>query len=141
MKILVIADDPAMTDLLRMILDATGSEIIIANSGQKGLEIARQNTPDIIILDLMMQGTDGWTVCRAVRIFSSVPILVLSALNSPSIVASSLDAGADDYLVKPVPNAVLLAHIQNLVKRTSPVYACDRNATSKKNVILRPRLF
>jgi DNA-binding response OmpR family regulator len=129
MKILVIDYDPAMTELLRLLLDATGSEITIANSGQEGMEMIRENIPDIIILDLMMPGTDAWTVCREVRSFSLVPILVLSALNSPSVIASSLDAGADDYLVKPVPNAVLLAHIQNLVKRTSPVYASVWNGT------------
>ena len=127
MKILVIDDDPAMTDLLRVILNASGAEITIANSSQEGLAEVRETNPDIIILDLMMPGTDGWTVCREVRAFSSVPILVLSALNSPSVVASSLDAGADDYLVKPVPNAVLLAHIQNLIKRSSPVYTSIKN--------------
>ncbi len=129
MKILVIDADPAMTELLRLNLDATGSKIIIANSGQEGLELIQDNIPDIIILDLKMPGTDAWSVCREVRSFSSVPILVLSALNNPGIVASSLDAGADDYLVKPVPNAVLLAHIQNLIKRTSPVFASVRNET------------
>ena len=129
MKILVIDADPAMTELLRLNLDATGSKIIIANSGQEGLELIQENIPDIIILDLKMPGTDAWSVCREVRSFSSVPILVLSALNNPGIVASSLDAGADDYLVKPVPNAVLLAHIQNLIKRTSPVFASVRNET------------
>ena len=129
LKILVIDADPAMTELLRLNLDATGSKIIIANSGQEGLELIQDNIPDIIILDLKMPGTDAWSVCREVRSFSSVPILVLSALNNPGIVASSLDAGADDYLVKPVPNAVLLAHIQNLIKRTSPVFASVRNET------------
>jgi DNA-binding response OmpR family regulator len=129
MKILVIDNDPTMTDLLRLLLDATGSEITIANSGQEGLKKVRDNILDIIILDLMMPGTDSWSVCREVRKFSSVPILVLSALNSPNVVASSLNAGADDYLVKPVPNAVLLAHIKNLVKRTSPLYAPVRNGT------------
>jgi DNA-binding response OmpR family regulator len=87
----------------------------------------RENIPDVIILDLMMAGMDGWAVCREVRKFSKVPILVLSALNSSSVIASSLDAGADDYLVKPVPTTVLLAHIKNLIKRTAPLYASVRN--------------
>jgi DNA-binding response OmpR family regulator len=123
MKILVIDDDPAMTELLRLILSESGSEICVANSGQLGLNMVHENIPNIIILDLMMAGMDGWAVCREVRKFSTVPILVLSALNSPSVIASSLDAAADDYLVKPVPNAVLLTHIFNLVKRTAPLYA------------------
>jgi DNA-binding response OmpR family regulator len=65
----------------------------------------------------MMPGMDGWQVCSEVRSFSDVPILILSALDSPGMVASALDAGADDYLVKPVPSGVLLAHLNNLVRR------------------------
>ncbi len=64
-----------------------------------------------------MPGMDGWQVCTEVRAFSDVPILILSALDSPGMVASALDAGADDYLVKPVPSGVLLAHLNNLNRR------------------------
>jgi len=122
MKILVIDDDPAMTELLQLILNDSGSEIRVANSGQRGLDMVHENMPHIIILDLMMAGMDGWAVCREIRKFSTVPILILSALNGPSVIASSLDAGADDYLVRPVPTAVLLTHIFNLIKRTAPLY-------------------
>ncbi len=66
----------------------------------------------------MMPDMDGWQVCKATREFSSVPILILSALDEPSIVASVLDIGADDFLVKPVPSAVLIAHLNKLVRRT-----------------------
>ncbi len=123
MKIMVIDDDPAMTDLLELILAEYGSKVLVANSGQAGLEMVHASSPDLIILDLMMAGMDGLAVCREIREFSKVPILVLSALNSPKIITSCLDAGADDYLVKPASTKVLLAHIQNLVKRTSPLYA------------------
>ncbi len=77
----------------------------------------REISPDVIILDLMMPGMDGWQVCAQVRAFSDVPILILSALDSPGMVASALDAGADDYLVKPVPVGVLLAHLNTLTRR------------------------
>ena len=129
MKIQVIDDDPAMTDLLQLLLVESGANIQVANSGQKGLEMVQANIPDVIILDLMMAGMDGWAVCREVRKFSKVPILILSALNSSNIIASSLDAGADDYLVKPVPTTVLLAHIKNLIKRTAPLYTPLQNGT------------
>jgi two-component system response regulator ResD len=76
------------------------------------------DSPDVIILDLMMPGMDGWQVCSQIRTFSSVPILILSALHSPGLVASALDAGADDYLVKPVPSGVLIAHLNKLTRRT-----------------------
>jgi DNA-binding response OmpR family regulator len=117
---MIIDDDPAMTDLLQLILNVPGAEVTIANTGQKGLDLVRENCPDILILDMMIPDTDGRTICKEIRKFSSIPILILSALNSPNVIASSLDAGADDYLVKPVPNTVLLSHIQNLVKRNIP---------------------
>jgi len=129
MRILIIDDDPAMTQLLRLILDATGYEINVTNSSQKGLSLVQEGVPDIIIMNLLMPDTDGGRVCREIRAISSAPILVLSALNSPSLIASLLYAGADDYLVKPVPNAVLLTHIQNLVKRNMPVYAAARTGS------------
>ena len=67
----------------------------------------------------MMPDLDGWQLARAAREFTSIPILVLSALDEPSIVASVLDQGADDFLVKPVSSAVLLAHLNKLVRRTA----------------------
>jgi DNA-binding response OmpR family regulator len=118
MKILVIDDDPAMTDLLKLILTTTAATIITANSGREGVSLAKTHFPDIILLDLMMPEMDGWQVCKAVRMFSSVPILVLSALDNPGMVATALDSGADDYLIKPVPTGVLVAHINNLLRRT-----------------------
>jgi two-component system, OmpR family, response regulator len=71
----------------------------------------------VVILDLMMPGKNGWQVCAEARAFSSVPILILSALDSPGNVASALDAGADDYLIKPVPSNVLIAHLMTMTRR------------------------
>lgn len=118
MKILVIDDDPAMTELLKLLLHPAASDVITANSGVEGVAAAKKYQPEVIILDLMMPEMDGWQVCQAVRGFSRVPILILSALDNPGMVARALDAGADDYLIKPVPSGVLIAHINNLVRRT-----------------------
>jgi two-component system KDP operon response regulator KdpE len=118
MKILVIDDDPAMTDLLKLLLEPASSEVMTANAGPEGIALVKIQQPDVIILDLMMPDMNGWQVCKAVREFSKVPILILSALDSPGLVAAALDAGADDYLIKPVPSSVLVAHIHNLVRRT-----------------------
>lgn len=117
MKILVIDDDPAMTELLKLLLQPAASNIVTANSGAEGINWAKKFLPDVIILDLMMPEMDGWQVCQAIRDFSRVPILILSALDNPGMVARALDAGADDYLIKPVPSGVLIAHINNLVRR------------------------
>ena len=117
MKILVIDDDPAMTDLLKLLLEPASSSVLTANSGPEGILLAKAEKPDVIILDLMMPDMSGWQVSKAVREFSKVPILILSALDSPGLVAAALDAGADDYLIKPVPSNVLVAHINTLVRR------------------------
>jgi DNA-binding response OmpR family regulator len=118
-KAIAIDDDPAMTDLLSLLLKSHGLEIYTSNNGEEGLQLIRAIIPDIIILDLMMPGKDGWEVCREVRGFSKVPIIILSALDNPGMVASALDAGADDYLIKPVPSGVLIAHLNNLTRRAN----------------------
>ncbi|HSK65876.1 MAG TPA: response regulator transcription factor [Anaerolineales bacterium] len=116
-KLLVIDDDAAVTDLLTLLLKSQGFEVSATNNSADGLAMIREIQPDLVILDLMMPEMDGWEVCRSVRQFSQVPIIILSALNDPSMIASVLDAGADDYLTKPTPSRVLVAHINRLTKR------------------------
>ena len=101
-KILVIDDDIGMTELLSLLLAPASSEIMTANSGPEGIELAKKHAPDVIILDLMMPEMNGWIVCKQIREFSDVPILILSAMDAPGVVAQALDVGADDYLIKPV---------------------------------------
>jgi len=118
-KVLAIDDDIAMTELLTLLLQSHGFEIITANSGEEGIKLIQQIKPEIILLDLMMPNMDGWETCKRIRAFSNIPIVVLSALNNPEMVASALDAGADDYLIKPVPSSILIAHIKNLARRST----------------------
>jgi DNA-binding response OmpR family regulator len=120
-KLLVIDDDSAVTDLLSLLLKSNGFEVAATNNSTEGLGLVREVSPDVIILDLMMPEMDGWQICKAVREFSQVPIIILSALNDPSMIASVLDAGADDYLTKPTPSRVLIAHINRLINRTGSV--------------------
>ena len=118
MRVLSIDDDIAMTELTAMLLRAHGFEVIGANIAREGIQIVREKQPHAVILDLLMPDMDGRQVCQAIREFSNVPIIVLSALNDPETVAAALDSGADDYLVKPVPSQVLAAHLNRLIKRT-----------------------
>lgn len=135
-SILVIDDDTAVTDLLSVLLRSQGFDVTATNSSTEGLQAARNAQPDLIILDLMMPEMDGWEVCRAVRAFSQVPIIVLSALNDPSMVASVLDAGADDYLTKPTPSRILVAHINRLLRRNTTGNLSARSATD--NPLTKP---
>jgi DNA-binding response OmpR family regulator len=118
LRILSIDDDPAMTELLSLLLKTHGYEPLVANTSTDGLRKIREESPDAVILDLMMPDMDGWQVCAEVRKFSTIPIIILSALDNPGLVASALDAGADDYLVKPVPTGTLLSSLTQLTRRT-----------------------
>ena len=130
MKIVVIDDDPAITELLKIILAQTSFEILTVNSGKEGVDIVKQESPEVVILDLMMPEMNGLEVCARIREFSSVPIIILSALDSPGMVVRSLDSGADDYLVKPVPSGVLIAHVNNLLRRANVNHAINVGVNS-----------
>jgi DNA-binding response OmpR family regulator len=116
-KILMIDDDPAMTELIGLLLLSHGLEVVSCNDSERGIQMVKSESPDIILLDLMMPGNDGWQVCKAIRTFTNTPIAILSAIDDPAVISSALDAGADDYLVKPTPGGVLVAHINNLARR------------------------
>jgi DNA-binding response OmpR family regulator len=132
-KIIVIDDDTAVTDLLSVLLRSHGFDVQATNNSVEGLNLLREQKFDLAILDLMMPEMDGWEICKEVRSFSQIPIIVLSALNDPSMIASVLDAGADDYLTKPTPSRILVAHINRITNRngTAPLSAAS-------NVLTRP---
>ncbi len=115
--ILLIDDDPDMPLMLRTMLRGQDIQIRPSYSGEDGIAACRETPPDVVILDLMLPGIDGWEVCQALRAFSDVPILILSALGTPGSVARALDAGADDYLIKPVHASLLASRIRTLVRR------------------------
>jgi two-component system KDP operon response regulator KdpE len=116
-RVLVIDDDKVLTDMLEISLDPVYFNVITANSGESGLAAARTQKPDVIILDLVMPGVNGWQIGKAIREFSNIPILVLSALDKPEVVTSALDEGADDFLLKPVSMEILVAHLNKLTRR------------------------
>lgn len=116
-KVLIIDDDDAMTDMLKLILEPNEFEVFISNSGPEGIKATHSFNPEVVILDLIMPDMDGWEVCKAIRSFSQVPILVISAINKPGMVAKALDEGADDYLLKPMTSSVLIAHLKRLAWR------------------------
>ncbi len=118
LSVLLISDDAAMTEMLAGVLFSRRFDVTTVVGTEAALQVITDNPPHIVVLDLTGPQLDGRDTCRAIRLASNVPILVLSALNEPSIVARMLDAGADDYLVKPVPVSVLIAHLRKLARRT-----------------------
>ncbi len=115
-KVLVIDDDLVITDMLTDLLKAEGFEVHVRNSGREGINAVRDIQPDVILLDLMMPGMNGWQVCREIRSFSPIPILILSAVVDSQDVIRALDEGADDYMVKPVTRGVLAARLKRLAR-------------------------
>lgn len=121
LKLVIIDDDILLTDMLKVTLPADIFAIFVANSGGEGIETVRQVEPDVIMLDLMMPGISGWDVCRTIRTFSQTPILVVSAVIDSQGVMQALEAGADDYLLKPLPQGMLLiSRLKKLAQRAKP---------------------
>lgn len=116
-EVLLIDDDPDLSTMLRTLLRGQDFQIKSVLVGEEGIELCRKSPPDVVILDLLMPEMDGWEVCERIREFSEVPILILSALGSPGSVARALDAGADDYLIKPVHASLLASRLRTLVRR------------------------
>ncbi|BAF58631.1 MAG: response regulator transcription factor [Pelotomaculum sp.] len=117
-KILVIDDDRKITAMLRRCLVFEGFEVQTAAGGEEGLRLAAAWKPDLVVLDVLMPGTDGWEVCRRLRAGSSLPILMLTAKDEVADRVKGLDLGADDYLVKPFALEELLARIRALLRRS-----------------------
>jgi DNA-binding response OmpR family regulator len=115
--ILLIDDERKLTDPLRSSFERAGYEVTIAHDGQSGLNLANVIKPDVIVLDVMMPGLDGWHVCQAVRQHSAVPIIMLTALDDTVDRIKGLELGADDYLVKPFGFKELEAHVRAILRR------------------------
>jgi two-component system response regulator MprA len=119
-RILIIEDDQAILKVIQRGLSYEGYTVDTATDGRAGLNLARDHQPDIVILDLMLPGMDGLEVCHRLRTMGEVPILMLTAKDSISDRVQGLDAGADDYMVKPFNLDELLARIRALLRRTQP---------------------
>ncbi len=135
--ILVVEDDRRIRDLLRRGLIFEGYTVELAEDGETALRLTRENEPDAVILDLMLPGMDGLEGCRRLRNASSVPILMLTARDTVPDRVTGLDAGADDYMVKPFAFDELLARLRALFRRHRVEVATD--AVRYADVTLNPR--
>ncbi len=120
-RVLIIEDDPQITSFLRRGLLYEGYQVEACADGETGLAAARDRPPDAVILDIMLPGISGLEVCRRLRAASDVPILILTAKDAVPDRVAGLDAGADDYLVKPFAFDELLARLRAILRRRQPV--------------------
>ncbi len=120
-KILIIDDDKAIVELVKVNLEIQGHQIFVANDALTGIAITQQEVPDLIILDLMMPGVDGFTTCQRIRAndkTKDIPILMLTALSRTDDKVSGFNAGADDYLTKPFELPELYVRVRALLRRS-----------------------
>lgn len=120
-RVLLIEDDPSVRDGLALALRRHGHQVAAAETGEAGLELLRAGSADIVVLDLMLPGMDGFEVCRRIRAAGPVPIVMLTARADDLDVVSGLEAGADDYVVKPVRARVLEARLRAVQRRAEAV--------------------
>ncbi|MEV7212561.1 two-component system response regulator CseB [Kitasatospora cineracea] len=118
-RILLVEDDEVIRETTQLALERYGFPVDTAGDGLEGLERFRAAPPDLLLLDVMLPLLDGVGLCRRIREESRLPILMMSARTEPIDVISGLEAGADDYVVKPFETAVLVARIRSVLRRTS----------------------
>ena len=116
-KILVIDDEPAQLRLVDQILTSKGYAVIKASSGEEGIRLVYENKPDLVLLDVLMPGIDGWQTCRCIREASDVPVIMLTARGDEFDKVHGFEMGADDYVTKPFSLDELLARIRAVLLR------------------------
>lgn len=120
-RILHVEDDERIRQALRLALADEGCEVVEAQSGEEALELLASATVDLVLLDLMLPGVDGLAVCRTLRSRGDLPIIIVTARSDTTDVISGLEAGADDYVTKPLVASELAARIRALLRRRRPV--------------------
>jgi two-component system KDP operon response regulator KdpE len=116
-KILIVDDDLSLLELVQRNLERGGYRAITASDGQEGMRLVYEERPELLILDVMMPGLDGWQVCQRVREMSDIPIIMLTAREQEEDIIKGLDLGADDYLTKPFRRGELLSRIGAVLRR------------------------
>jgi len=118
-KVLVVDDEKNICELLRLYLEKEGFEVIIAHDGEKAVAVAKEQSPALVLLDIMMPNMDGWDTCREIRSFSNIPIIMLTAKGETFDKVLGLELGADDYIVKPFDTKEVIARIKAVLRRSA----------------------
>ena len=133
-RILVVDDEPSVTDLLAYNLRKARYDVVIASDGRQALRLARETSPDLILLDLMLPEVDGLDVCRELRKSTSFPIIMVTALGEETDRVVGLEVGADDYITKPFGMRELLARVKAVLRRVRP----DEGGTPPATILQGP---
>ncbi|MTI81199.1 MAG: response regulator transcription factor [Firmicutes bacterium] len=133
-KILVVDDEPAIRDLVEMVLTREGYQVAVAMDGESAISIAKSFNPDLIILDLMLPDISGHEVCKKVNANKTTPIIMLTAKNDVVDKVLGLELGADDYITKPFDARELLARIKALSRRLGSKKSTDENVIRRQEL-------
>ncbi|MDD6736268.1 MAG: response regulator transcription factor [Clostridiales bacterium] len=129
-KVLIVDNEKNIVELVRLYLEKEGFTALCAYDGKEALEVFKENSPDIVILDIMLPEIDGWEVCKEIRKSSDTPIIMLTAKSDTFDKVLGLELGADDYVTKPFEAKELLARVKAVLRRFEP----QEQATSDKEV-------
>jgi two-component system KDP operon response regulator KdpE len=130
-RILIVDDDPRLIRLVREILMAGGYQVITHLDGEEAIGVIALEQPNLVLLDIVLEGQDGYQICRRVREFSDVPIIMLTARVTETDLLAGFDAGADDYITKPFSSKELLARVRAVLNRAQKSAASSTVAEIK----------
>ncbi len=136
--VLIVEDDPNTATLVQTYLERDGFETIKAADGENALRLAKKYQPGFVILDIMLPRLDGWEVCRQLRTFSDVPVLMLTAREEEIDRVTGLSLGADDYVVKPFSPRELVARVKAILRRVRPIQPEDSKMLICNNLRVEP---
>ena len=134
-RVLIVDDDPNINQLIKLYLEKEGYETETAERCDDALNLFKKNPPQIVLLDLMLPGMDGWQVCREIRKISTIPIIMLTAKDETFDKVLGLELGADDYMTKPFDPKELIARIKAVMRRTQTAVAPERELAFPNLVI------
>jgi two-component system alkaline phosphatase synthesis response regulator PhoP len=137
-KILVVDDESAILQTLRFNLERSGYTVVTASDGRSAVAMAQRETPDLVVLDIMLPVLDGVEACKEIRKFSSVPIIMLTAKDQEIDKVLALELGADDYVTKPFALHEFLARVKARLRRQAPIQGGHEEAISLGQIVLDP---
>ena len=117
-SVLVVDDDARILRMIRRILELEGYCVLTVSNGEAALDVFCEENPDLVLLDIMMPGMDGYAVCRSIREFSQIPVIMVTAKGNEDETVQGLDTGADDYITKPFSSAELVARVRAVLRRS-----------------------
>lgn len=135
-SIMVVDDDIRMLRMIRRTLELEGFNVLVANSGEASLKIFEKQTPDLVLLDIMMPDMDGYTVCQRIREFSQIPIIMVTAKDEDKEKVEGLEIGADDYVTKPFSASELTARVRAMLRRAGTLDSPTSSVFQYKDLII-----